>query len=46
MSRFGTLQEIEENEELRAFGFSPDGSAFIVATSSGVLIYRGDDGSR
>jgi len=30
--------EIDENEELRAFGFSPDDSAFIVATPSGVLI--------
>jgi hypothetical protein len=30
--------EIDDNEELRAFGFSPDGNAFIVATPSGVLI--------
>jgi hypothetical protein len=34
----GQPLEIDENEELRAFGFSPDGNTFIVATPSGVLI--------
>lgn len=32
--------QINESEEIRAFGFSPDGSTFIVATSPGVVIYR------
>ena len=34
-----------ESEGLRAFGFSPDDSAFIVATPSGVLICRREGGS-
>ncbi len=42
----GQPLEIDENEELRAFGFSPDGNTFIVATPSGVIICRGDEGCR
>jgi hypothetical protein len=32
--------EVSEGEEMRAFGFSPDGTAFIIATSLGLAIYR------
>jgi hypothetical protein len=35
--------QTDESEEIRAFGFSPDGSTFIVATSPGVAIYRPED---
>ena len=31
---------ISESEEMRAFGFSPDGTTFIIATSPGLAIYR------
>jgi len=32
-----------ESEEMRAFGFSPDGTTFIIATSPGLAIYRRED---
>jgi len=28
---------------MRAFGFSPDGAAFVIATSPGIAIYRRQD---
>lgn len=31
---------VNESEEMRAFGFSPDGSTFVIATSPGLAIYR------
>lgn len=31
---------VSEGEEIRAFGFSPDGTMFIIATSPGLTIYR------
>jgi hypothetical protein len=35
---------VSEGEEMRAFGFSPDGTTFIIATSPGLAIYhRGDE---
>jgi hypothetical protein len=34
---------ISESEEMRAFGFSPDGTTFIIATSPGLAIYRRGD---
>ena len=35
--------QVSESEELRAFGFSPDGAAFVIATSPGLAIYRRED---
>jgi hypothetical protein len=32
--------QVREGEEMRAFGFSPDGATFIIATSPGLAIYR------
>lgn len=32
--------QINESEELRAFGFSPDGTSFVIATPSSLAIYR------
>ena len=34
---------LSESEEMRAFGFSPDGTTFIIATSPGLAIYRRGD---
>jgi hypothetical protein len=34
---------ISEGEEIRAFGFSPGGTTFIIATSPGLAIYRRED---
>ena len=35
---------VSESEEMRAFGFSPDGTTFIIVTSPGLAIYsRGDE---
>jgi hypothetical protein len=31
---------VSESEEIRAFGFSPDGRSFIIAASPGLVIYR------
>jgi hypothetical protein len=37
--------QVSESEEVRAFGFSPDGATFVIATSPGLAIYRrGDQG--
>jgi len=35
--------QIHESEEMRAFGFSPDGTMFVIATSPGLAIYRRED---
>ena len=32
--------QVSGGEEIRAFGFSPDGTTFIIATSPGLAIYR------
>jgi len=38
---------VSETEEIRAAGFSPDGTTFIIATSPGLAIYRrGDEKQR
>ena len=37
---------VSESEELRAVGFSPDGTTFVIATSPGLAIYRRGDGRR
>jgi hypothetical protein len=37
------LLQVSESEEMRAFGFSPDGATFVIATSPGVAIYRRED---
>jgi hypothetical protein len=37
------LLQIHESEEMRAFGFSPDGTTFVIATSPGLAIYRRQD---
>ena len=34
---------VSETEEIRALGFSPDGTTFIIATSPGLAIYRRGD---
>jgi hypothetical protein len=34
---------VSESEEMRAFGFSPDGTTFIIASSPGLAIYRRGD---
>ena len=34
---------VSETEEIRAAGFSPDGTTFIIATSPGLAIYRRGD---
>jgi len=34
---------VDEGEEIRAFGFSPDGATFLIATSPGTAIYRRQD---
>jgi hypothetical protein len=34
---------VSESEEMRTFGFSPDGTTFIIATSPGLAIYRRGD---
>jgi hypothetical protein len=36
----GELAQVHEPEEIRAFGFSPDGAIFVVASSPGVIIFR------
>jgi hypothetical protein len=35
--------QVNESEEMRAFGFSPDGAPFVIATSPGIAIYRRQD---
>ena len=35
--------QASESEEMRAFGFSPDGATFVIATSPGLAIYRRQD---
>jgi hypothetical protein len=35
--------QVNESEEMRAFGFSPDGATFVIATSPGIAIYRRKD---
>ncbi len=43
----GELVKVNEPEEIRAFGFSPDGATFIVASSPSVVIFgRGTAGPR
>jgi len=38
---------VSDSEEMRAFGFSPDGTTFNIATSPGLAIYRrGDEKQR
>jgi hypothetical protein len=32
--------QVNESGEMRAFGFSPDGTTFVIATSPGIEIYR------
>ena len=34
---------VSESEEIRAVGFSPDGTTFIIATAPGLAIYRRGD---
>jgi len=34
---------VSQREEIRAFGFSPDGTTFIIATAPGLAIYRRGD---
>ena len=34
---------VNECEEMRAFGFSPHGATFVIATSPGIAIYRRQD---
>jgi hypothetical protein len=34
------LVEVNEPEEIRAFGFSPDGATFVVASSPSIMIFR------
>lgn len=36
----GESAEVSEPEEIRAFGFSPDGDVFIIASSPSVVIFR------
>jgi hypothetical protein len=38
----GESVEVNEPEEIRAFGFSPDGATFIIASSPSVVIFRRD----
>jgi hypothetical protein len=38
--------QVNDSEEMRAFGFSPDGTTFVMATSPGLAIYRCDDEGR
>jgi hypothetical protein len=35
--------QVNGSEEMRAFGFSPDGATFVMATSPGIAIYRRQD---
>ena len=35
--------QVSESEEMRAFGFSPDGTTFVIATSPGLAIYHRED---
>jgi hypothetical protein len=37
------LLQVHESEVMRAFGFSPDGATFVIATSPGLAIYRRQD---
>lgn len=39
----GRQLQIHESEEIRAFGFSPDSTTFVIATSPGLAIYRRED---
>ena len=39
----GFMESPWESEQIRAFGFSPDGTMFIIATSPGLAIYRRGD---
>jgi hypothetical protein len=39
----GQPLQVGESEEMRAFGFSPDGATFVIATSPGLAIYRRED---
>lgn len=32
--------QVSESEEMRAFGFSPDGATFVIATSPGLANYH------
>jgi hypothetical protein len=38
----GESAEVSESEEIRAFGFSPDGASFIIASSPSLVIFRRD----
>jgi hypothetical protein len=38
----GETVAVQEAEEIRAFGFSPDGQAFIVASSPGLAVFQRD----
>ena len=38
--------QVNESEAVRAFGFSPDGTTFVLATSPGLAIYRRQDEGR
>jgi hypothetical protein len=37
------LLQVRDSEEMRAFGFPPDGAAFVLATSPGLAVYRRRD---
>ncbi len=37
------LLQTNECEQIRAVGFSPDGTTFVIATSPGLAIYRRED---
>jgi hypothetical protein len=36
--------QVSESEEMCAFGFSPDGATFVIATSPGLAYRRQDEG--
>jgi hypothetical protein len=42
----GETVAVQEAEEIRAFGFSPDGQAFIVASSPGLAVFQRDASER
>lgn len=42
----GESAEVNEPEEMRAFGFSPDGATFMIASSPSVVIFRRDTAGR
>jgi hypothetical protein len=35
--------QVNGSEQVRAFGFSPEGTTFVIATSPGLAIYRRED---